>query len=130
MPNTTLLINLALPANDKFLVAHKCTFANILPTSPLHSILVRLLAVMGTPKYFSGRLLSYNPVISRHCYWIICEQPPNTTWDFARLALSPTQSWNSLRAFIICCNDAGCALLNRMRSSTNIRCVSPSCLQF
>ena len=85
---------------------------------------------MGTPKYFNGRLLFYNPVIPRHYYWSICEHPSNTTWDLSRLTLSPTQSWNSLREFIICCNETGCALQNRMRSWANIRCVSPSCLQF
>jgi len=56
--------------------------------------------------------------------------PPKHHLGLCQVSFSPAQSWNSLRAFIICCNEAGYVLLNRMRSSANIRCVSPSCLQF
>ena len=130
MPNVTLLINLALLANDRFLVSHKCTFASILSASPLHSIFVNLLAMMGTPRYLSGKLLSLSPIISRHFYCNVREHPPNTIWDFARCGFNPVQSWNLWRTVIMFCKEAGCALLKIMRSSANIRCVNRSYLQW
>ena len=130
MPNITLLINLALSTNYRFLISYECTLARILSTSPLHSIFINLLAVMGTPRYLSGKLLSCSPVISRHFYCIAWEYPSNTIYDLAKFTFSPAHSWISWRAVILSCKEAGWALLKRMRLSTNMRCVSPSCLQW
>jgi len=66
MPNKTLLINTALPINNRLLVAQIFTLTVIFSTRPLHSIFVSLLAVIGTPRYFSGKEPSESLVTSRH----------------------------------------------------------------
>lgn len=82
MLKSTLLIRTALHTNERVLVAQTFTLGVIFSTRPLHSIFVSLLAVMGTPRYFSGKEHSESPITSRHFVWRSSGVPLKTIWGF------------------------------------------------
>ena len=121
MPKIIVLRSCAVPAKEIFLVLHSLILATILSTRALHSSLLYLLAVSGTPKYLIGKVPSWNPVISKHCYCKGRERPPKTIWDFSWLACEPALLWKIFKLLLIIWRVRGWALQKIITSSANIR---------
>ena len=130
MPNTTLLVILALPVNDRLLIAHVWTLAMIFFTKLLQSLLISLLAVIGTLRYFKGKLHSWSRVICKHSCCRLRGQPSDNICDFCILALSPAHSLKAWRAFMRCYIETVLALQNSIKSSANMRCLRPKLLHY
>ena len=126
----TPLINIALPAKERLLVAQIWMRAVIFSTKVLHSNLVSRLAMMGMPRYIMGSVPSWKFAACRQWVCNSGVHPLRKSWDFWRFASSPAQCEKELRASFMVWMVRTPALPNKMRSSANIRWVSLSFLQF
>ena len=128
IPKTTEFISCALPTNEIFLVDHCLIFPIILSARIWHSILLSLLAVIGTPRYLIGKVPSLYPISSRCCCWNRGLQPPQTSYDLSGLAWRSITWWKVSRAFLMICRVGKWALLKKSTSLANIKWFSFNCL--